>query len=139
MYAQVKEINHSHKLVVSKSSSIATRSDIPQIKYDFAKNTIYIKGKSTGLDLADLYDGVLETIKNHFRYSSKLNLYIYVYEFNGLSLKYFLDIFKSLKNNDSLGNESKITWFFDFENNDVMSTAFNFTELFDLNLNVIAV
>lgn len=119
--------------------SIPYLNDLPKVKYESEKNVLFLKGNSTGDLINEFYEGVIESIQNHFKDSDKLSLYLYINELNTPSLKCFFYIFKVLKKEESKGKKAKVTRFFDLNNQSMMDSAFDFSDLFNLQVTIVAV
>lgn len=118
---------------------VSNQEDLPRINYEPHKNTLFIKGNSTSENVAILYEGAIESINNHFTHADELNLYLYINKFNALTLKCFFEIFKSLQENKKAGKRVKITWFFDLQDQSIIDNAYDFSDLFNLQLRVVPV
>ncbi len=135
--SHITNLNISYKKLKSNIKSLS--DNLPKISYIKAKNVLFIKGNSTGKGIDALYESVINTIQNHFENADKFNLYLYIDSLNITTLKNLFVIFKILKNHKSDGKNVKITWFFDLKNNNMMDSAFDFSDLFDLPVTVVAV
>lgn len=136
-FQSFKSTNASHNqlahLVVSR------QEDLPRINYEPQKNILFIKGNSTSENVSILYEGVIESINNHFDRADELSLYLYINNFNAFTLRSFFEIFKTLQKKIESGKKVKITWFFDLQDQSIIDNAYDFSDLFNVNLRVVPV
>ncbi len=123
-----------------KALIIESKGDTPKIHFDKQNSSFEIAGCSLPEDSNSFYRPVLEWL-NAFE-SDPLSAFIFNFKleyFNTSSSKVFLDILTILENIRKAGNDVKIKWFYDEDDEDMEMAGEEYDNLIDVPFELISV
>jgi len=110
---------------------------IPEINLNYDKGLIELKGRSTPENTNDVYQPIIEWVKEYIKNPKpKTVVNIHFEYYNSSSAKYlarFFEQFIVLKENDL---SLEINWFYDDE--ELMDSGHDFSEIIDIDFNFIS-
>ncbi|WP_258097950.1 DUF1987 domain-containing protein [Marinoscillum pacificum] len=108
----------------------------PYVKYDRSSNYLMIKGTSTR-DIIELFYGkVLKDFKQKIKQMNTGVLHLNFKTFNTSTAKVLFDLFRSLLDAQNAGHLVAIQWDVYNSEEDMIDTARDFAELFDLKIKI---
>lgn len=112
---------------------LTVESTAPITRYDYTKNSLYIKENNFLYPETPFLENALQIINAHFEHSDQLHLYLYLNKMSATTVRSLFAIFKALKYKKDEGGTVRVTWFFDMAEGDSSEeTAYDFSELFQL-------
>jgi len=109
--------------------------DTPKIVLD-TENKIYeISGRSLPEDCAQFYKPILEWLES-YSLSGSMNFEIKLDYFNTASSKLILDVLNRLEKIKDKGNDVKITWYYQVDDEDMQEAGEEFSELVEVPFDI---
>ena len=115
---------------------IEPTSNTPYVKHNKFANTLTIKGSSTREEMGGFYRTVVEKFKMGLATKKYGTLNLNFKTFNTSTAKVLFDLFKSIRDHKASGAAVKIRWEVFLTELDMLETAKDFAELFDLDINI---
>lgn len=111
----------------------------PAIEFDDTKNILSIKGNSYPENSYDVYDFLLQWIKEHMETSlDTLQVDMEIIYMNSGTSKIFYDLFSLLSELKSSGKNIEVNWIFDTENSSAEENGEDYQEDFeDLDIQLV--
>lgn len=106
----------------------------PLIAYNKYVNALTIQGASKALDIQDFYCSAVTDFKEGFEGKGFGQLRLELDTFNASSAKVLFDLFKFLGKRKQQGEMVKVYWDLHVNDVDMVKTAMDFSELFDLDI-----
>lgn len=111
-------------------------STTPYVKYNKFANTLTIKGASTRQAMDEFYSLSIQKFKSNLASKKYGTLNLNFKTFNTSTAKVLFDLFKSIRDEKAAGAAVKIRWEVFLTELDMLETAKDFAELFDLDINL---
>ena len=108
----------------------------PYVKYDRSSNYLMIKGTSTRDNIELFYGKVLKDFKQKIKQMNTGVLHLNFKTFNTSTAKVLFDLFRSLLDAQNAGHLVAIQWDVYNSEEDMIDTARDFAELFDLKIKI---
>ena len=108
----------------------------PYVKYDRSSNYLMIKGTSTRDNIELFYGKVLREFKQKIKQMNTGVLHLNFKTFNTSTAKVLFDLFRSLLDAQNAGHLVAIQWDVYNSEEDMIDTARDFAELFDLKIKI---
>ncbi len=108
----------------------------PYVKYDRSSNYLMIKGTSTRENMELFYDKVLREFKQNIKEMNTGVLHLNFKTFNTSTAKVLFDLFRNLRDAQNASHRVAIQWDVYDSEEDMIDTARDFAELFDLKIRI---
>ncbi|WP_258102546.1 DUF1987 domain-containing protein [Marinoscillum sp. MHG1-6] len=110
----------------------------PYVKMDSEESIIVFTGRSSPENSLEFYHPLIQNIPKLFSQSSEpLTVEMSLSYFNTSSSKCLFDLFKTLKVLSKSGKEVVINWHYDEDDEDMLETGEDYSDLLDLEFNFI--
>ncbi len=110
----------------------------PQIKLDSVNGVISFKGKIITVDCESLFKPLYDWLNTYVNQpASKTDIQIQLDYFNTLGTKYLTSFLKKIEVQLSPKNETKVYWFYDIEDEDMLEIAEDFQTVINLPFELI--
>ena len=102
----------------------------PQIDFDFENNTFLVKGESYPEDVAAFYGPILDALEKHLESldGAKINFGFELIYFNSSTAKVLMGLFETLDEAAEDGNDVRITWTFETDDDTMEELGEEFAE-----------
>ncbi|WP_258101265.1 DUF1987 domain-containing protein [Marinoscillum pacificum] len=135
----ISALNYSLSLAIFASTIeeiIEPTLTTPYVKYDRSSNYLMIKGTSTRDNIELFYGKVLKEFKQKIKQMNTGVLHLNFKTFNTSTAKVLFDLFRSLLDAQNAGHLVAIQWDVYNSEEDMIDTARDFAELFDLKIKI---
>lgn len=118
---------------------LAKTADTPQILFEPAKGIFKIEGESYPENAMEFYRPIIESLTTYVEQESKsLEVSLKMVYFNSSSSKCLLDIFDLLEEYAGRGNDVKVVWYYQRDDEDIKESGEDFAEDLNLDFELIA-
>lgn len=117
--------------------SISSKSYIPAIKFDADNGILLLKSKLDQQQLPYLYFPILSQLNRYLAKNEPLIIGLFIDELDTFNLKVIFDLFSFLKKHQRSDSFVIVKWFLSPFDESIRQTARDFTELFDLNSEIV--
>ncbi len=119
--------------------TLEATNSTPEIKTDYANNTIEIRGKSYPENTFEFYQPLMDWVEAFFKSDqANLKLTFEIQYFNSSTSKVFYDLFDLLEESRTNGKSIVVDWEFDPENVSAEEAGEDFKEDFeDMEINLV--
>lgn len=109
---------------------------LPKVIYQEELNKLQVSGNSIQVKMNDFYFSLDNVMRRHLKRHQSIELKISLEKLNASTVKGLFDLFRSIRHFNQLGKHIDVVWTYEEGNDDIMETAFDFRELFDINMRV---
>lgn len=117
----------------------AVNDAVPYINYDNHKNILFIKGHCNEHVMVAHSQDIQTMIDQHYLDKEELKVYLYFGQMNPVTTRTLFSIFKKLQIKKSSNKNVFVTWFCNNANEEVLQSAHDFNELYQLNMSIVPV
>lgn len=135
----ISSINYTPSTVVSSliaDEIIEPTAKTPFVKYDRISNYLVIKGASTKENMENFYDKILRDFKQNISKKRTEVLHLNFKTFNTSTAKVLFDLFRFFRDAQFTGSRVAIQWDVYDSEVEMIETARDFAELFDLKIKI---
>ncbi|MBN2758000.1 MAG: DUF1987 domain-containing protein [Bacteroidales bacterium] len=116
---------------------IEAKSDSPYVNFSPAENKFCIKGRSFPAEANKFYHPIQEWIKEYIKKSNSITIFEFKLEYiNTQSMQQIYHILELLKQLSEF-SKVKIKWYYEVDNQDIVSIALRFKELLKIEIKLI--
>ena len=120
--------------------SIEGTSKTPTVLFDAEEGLIELKGRSIPENSIEFYKPIVESFENYSRVpKSSTKVEIQLEYFNTSSSKCILDLFKKLESIHKAGNEVKINWYYEEDDEDMLEAGEDYQAIIKVPFTMIEV
>lgn len=117
-----------------KAFKVEATEFTPMVNFDKEKTPFIVAGVSRPENAHEFYEPVIDWLKDYKNNPLKVTVINFQFDyFNTSSLKYFLIILSQFKDIEESGNDVRLSWYYDEEDESMFEAGKNLEELSELH------
>lgn len=131
----------SHLTDMTTTSTLSKFEDTLSDFTDTGRSSLVKFNQSTGSLLIRstpaIGDPVNELVVEHLKTNDKLSVFFYFCELKPGLIKVLFDLFKTMRSAHLQGKEISVCWLLEVNDEEMIETAMNFSDIYELNMELI--